>query len=419
VQLGSILLSDGTNSKSIDLSGADTVGDIANIINNAGVGTITATVTGQGITLNAGGGDNISVNEVGGDTTAADLGILTPTGAGTGVNVTGSNIQPQVTPLTNLADLNGGAGIDQAGGIQITNGQKTVTIDLSAATTVEDMLNDINGAGVGVRAQINAAGTGIDILNETQGTNLSIAENGGTTAADLGIRSFTPDTPLGELNGGNGVGTVAGTDFTLTDSNGVNVNVDLGSEKTIQDVIDTINNSATAAGAGITASFATSGNGIVLTDTAGGAGNLTATSQNFSTALSDLGLSGDESGGAITGTDVDPVQAQGVFADLQKLQASLQSNDTAGITAAAQGLQNDLQSVTNINGATGARVQELQSRQNRLDDENLATQSLLSQLQDTDFTSAISQFDTLQTALQASLQSSSKILSLSLLDFLS
>ena len=221
------------------------------------------------------------------------------------------------------------------------------------------------------------------------------------------------------MNGGKGVGTVTGTDFTLTDSNGVKVDVDLGTETTVQDVIDTINNDASAAGAGITASFATTGNGIVLTDTAGGTGTLTAVSDNFSTALSDLGLTGSAQNGVITGTDVDPVQATGVFADLQKLQDSLENNDTAGITAAAEGLQNDLQNVTNMNGATGARVQELQSLSSRLDDENVATQSLLSQLQDTDFTSAISQFDTLQTALQASLESSSKILNLSLLDFLS
>ena len=147
VHLGSIVLSDGTDSKSIDLSGADTVGDVVNMINNAGVGTITASISGEGITLNAGAGDNISVNEPSGDTTAADLGILTPTGGGTGVNVVGSSVQPQVTPLTDLADLNGGAGIDQTSGLTITNGQTSKTIDLSGATTVEDMLNgNINSA---------------------------------------------------------------------------------------------------------------------------------------------------------------------------------------------------------------------------------------------------------------------------------
>jgi flagellar hook-associated protein 3 FlgL len=64
-------------------------------------------------------------------------------------------------------------------------------------------------------------------------------------------------------------------------------------------------------------------------------------------------------------------------------------------------------------------VQELESRQNRLDDQNVATKSLLSSLEDTDFTEAVSRFQTLQTALQASLQTSGRMLNLSLLDFLS
>ena len=63
-------------------------------------------------------------------------------------------------------------------------------------------------------------------------------------------------------------------------------------------------------------------------------------------------------------------------------------------------------------------MQELEARKNRLDDENLATQSLLSSLQDADFTTAITQFQTLQTSLQAALQTAGRTLSLSLLDFL-
>ena len=74
-------------------------------------------------------------------------------------------------------------------------------------------------------------------------------------------------------------------------------------------------------------------------------------------------------------------------------------------------------SVENYDDVLGD-VQELESRQNRLADQNLATQSLLSSLQDTDFTEAISRFQTLQTSLQASLQTGASMLNLSLLDFL-
>ena len=79
-------------------------------------------------------GDNITANELG-STTAADLGILTPTALGAGVSLVGQGVNPNVTALTKLADLKGGAGIDLAG-LVITNGLKTVHIDFSGAVTV-------------------------------------------------------------------------------------------------------------------------------------------------------------------------------------------------------------------------------------------------------------------------------------------
>jgi flagellin-like hook-associated protein FlgL len=42
----------------------------------------------------------------------------------------------------------------------------------------------------------------------------------------------------------------------------------------------------------------------------------------------------------------------------------------------------------------------------------------MSQLSDTDFTAAITKFQTLQTSLQATLETAAKTLNLSLLDFL-
>lgn len=420
VRLGSIQISNGSVSADVDLSSADTIQDVINSINAAGVGGITASIGADNMSLQLTGaaGDDITVKEVGGGTTASDLGILTTTGGGAGNPVNGASVKPTITPLTKLADLKGGAGIDLTNGITITNGSVTKTMDFSGDTTVEDMLNTINNSGTSVRAEINDAGTGINILNPNEGAQMTIAENGGTTAADLGVRSFTASTPLSELNNGKGVRMVTGDDMTITDTSGKSFNVDLNNPSTIQDVLDAINSAATTAGAGVTASFATTGNGIVLTDTAGGAGKLTATAANFSNALTDLGLTAPESGGVITGTDVDPVTPQGIFANVKKLETALESNDQAGITAAAQGLKDDYDRVVRIRGETGARVQEIQSRQDSLDSQNLATKALLSSLQDTDFTDAITRFQSLQTSLQATLQSSAKILNMSLMDFL-
>lgn len=416
VQLGTIQIGNGATTKLVDLSKADTVQDVVNDINAAGVGAITASLSGNHLVLSTSGADNITVTDIGGGSTAASLGILRTTGAGAGASLVGASVQPNVTLLTPLAALRGGAGIDTTHGLIITNGKGQATVTFGSATTVQDLLNAINSSGTSVQAQINAAGTGIDILNPVQGTQMSIAENGGTTAADLGVRSFSASTPLSELNGGKGVQiSTSGPDFQITRSDGTSFSVSLAGAVTVQDVINKIN---AAAGSGLTASFAASGNGIVLTDTAGGAASPSVTPLNFSTAASDLGITTPASGKVITGTDVDPVEAPGLFANLAKLRDALNSNDQAAITAAAQALQGDQDRVTNIRGQTGAQVQELQSRQDSINTQNVATQALISQLRDTDFAATITKFTTLQTALQATLQTAAKTMSLSLLNFL-
>ncbi len=60
----------------------------------------------------------------------------------------------------------------------------------------------------------------------------------------------------------------------------------------------------------------------------------------------------------------------------------------------------------------------MQQRTDQITTENQATQSLMSQLSDTDFTAAITRFQLLQTSLQATLQVSAKTLNESLLNFL-
>ena len=48
MKLGSIQISDGTNSAIVDLSKADTIGDLINTINNAGIGIVDRSVTEDG-----------------------------------------------------------------------------------------------------------------------------------------------------------------------------------------------------------------------------------------------------------------------------------------------------------------------------------------------------------------------------------
>jgi flagellar hook-associated protein 3 FlgL len=133
----------------------------------------------------------------------------------------------------------------------------------------------INAAGLNFQAQINATQNGIDIRSNLSGADFTIGENGGTTATQLGIRTYTGSTNLAELNRGIGVQTT--TDALATDKldqlqivarDGNSFNVDLSNTATLQDVIGRIN-SATGNNTGTTAVLArinSSGKGIELVD---------------------------------------------------------------------------------------------------------------------------------------------------------
>ena len=107
---GSIAVSDGSSTRIIDLSKAETLGDVADLINaNPPTGrTVTARVSRDGLVLDLddAGGGNLTVREVGGGTTAAELGIFQTLGVGT-APLTGGNLNPRLRQTTSLGDLFG------------------------------------------------------------------------------------------------------------------------------------------------------------------------------------------------------------------------------------------------------------------------------------------------------------------------
>ena len=159
---------------------------------------------GNGLAVTAGPNSTVSISNVGGDTTASNLGLALNNAT---IPAQGTGLNPEVTLTTPLSLLNGGQGVNTSTPLVIENGSDTASIDLSSAVTVQDVLNKINGAGIGVLAQINSSGTGINVLNNRSGSAYSIVESSqtGTVASDLGIQTTTLSTPLSSLNGGAGV----------------------------------------------------------------------------------------------------------------------------------------------------------------------------------------------------------------------
>lgn len=406
---------------SADLTSADTIEDIVTLINDAATAAGAALVASSddnGLIVTPGGSE-VTITDSGSGATAAGLGLLTQTS--TSSVIVGSTLTARVTRLTPIEDLASGDGIDLDSGFIITNGGRVATIDISEAKTVQNVINAINGADVFVLARINDEGTGIDVFNQVSGTSLTVGENGGTTATDLGLRTLDTATPLARLNFGLGVSVETGKDdFQITAKDGSTIDVNIDGAETIGDVIDLINEAATDASVSIAAEFAETGNGIRLLDTSGGTGDLSVRILNLSKAALDLGLVKTVTGTAteLVSDDVNPTRTEGVLGALIDLENALRSNDTRGISLAGERIDSLTGEVTRIHGIVGARAQSMGRTVAQTEDAATTTRLVLSGLQDLDFTGAITELQGLTTQLQASFQTSSILLNLNLMDFL-
>ncbi len=411
---------------SVDLNSADSMGDVVTRVNDAinavvpGGGSLA--ITGNGFSLTGNGGNTVSIADATGGQTALSLGLTGLSSTG-GVPSAGAGVNVKLTPTTTLASL--GTAVDFASGLVINQGAETRTVDLSTATTVQDLQNTIKGLNLGLRLDINSAGTGFDIVSEVAGLELSIGENGGTTASDLGLRTFDLTTELSSFR--NDVGVIAQPgkdDLRVKLHDGRTFNVNLDTATTVGDTITLIQSAATAAGvnaADFNVSLATMGNGLVFNDTTAGGFDFIVEQINESHAAEHLGLGTQSNAGAagtINGADVAKVRVENLFTHLIDLRDSLAGNDERGITLAGEKLEGDIEAITAARATVGTQAKRLIDVESRAQDQQETEETMLSDLRDTDLTEAITRYQQLQLQLQASLQVGAQQLQTSLLDFL-
>ncbi|NOX54498.1 MAG: hypothetical protein GXP27_08675 [Planctomycetes bacterium] len=150
----------------------------------------------MGCRFRAASGTGFSVGENGG-TTATDLGLRTMTAA------------------TSLSELNRGQGVpfDASSNLKITRRDgTTVSIDLSNALTIQDVLDAINAVDPGnLVASLNAVGNGISLLDNS-GTGPLIVESNAVAVA-LGL--------AGEEDSGDPANPLVGEDVNPREATGV------------------------------------------------------------------------------------------------------------------------------------------------------------------------------------------------------
>jgi len=315
---------------SVDLTGVATLGDILDEINNAAAnadGLLTASIAADGNRIelvdSSVGVGTLSVAAQNDSEAAAELGIL---GSAAGDTLTGRAIIAGLD-TTLLSTLNGGSGVAAGSVLLQDRTGAQATIDLSAAETLQDVMDAINGSGLALTASVKPGGSGLRITDTSGGDELlMVADVDSTTAADLGISTYDPDTGTNEgidadvlggahlhrqtiseytrldtLNGGRGVD--AGR-FRITDSTGATAVVDLSQsdDVTVGDAIEEIN----SRGLAITASLNATGDGILLTDTGTGAVKMAVVDLDSGTTAADLNIAGEA-------TDETPTIIDGSF----------------------------------------------------------------------------------------------------------
>jgi flagellar hook-associated protein 3 FlgL len=424
IRLGEVQISVGASSTVVDLTGADTLNDIVTRL-TAGFDSLTpgsaaVTLTNDGLALQATGVDPVAITELQGGVTAGDLGInLTNAG---GPPTAGGNLGTRLNRATRLADL--GVAVDASSGLILTQGARTEVVDLTGLDTVEDLQNRIQALNLGVRLEINSDATGFNFVSEVSGIEFSIAENGGSTASDLGLRSYGPETRLDDFRHGFGVGRNEGEDdlgFRLHDGTSFEVNLD--GLDTVGEVITAIENAATTAGLTLGVDFAVgfraTGNGLEITDNTVGPNDFEVVSLGTELTAEHLGIEGNVGAGStLSGTDTATIRAENIFTHLMDLRDALATDSTTGIAVAMDRLNGDLDRLDASRATIATAASRVVQQTQRIEDMKLTEEILLSDLQDADLTEVITRFTQLQQQLQASMSAGAQIQQLTLLNFL-
>lgn len=292
--------------------------------------------------------------------------------------------QRQATVFSGSTGAAAGSGTDSA------TGEGTLTVAHTSTTYA---------AGSGVQAGTSSA-AGDTVLGPAGANTLTVVDTSGTGAA--GTVS---------LNGGPAVAFTNGdTDLRVTDSSGGVVYVN-----------------TTAITAGFNGSVAITSNGTLSVD--GGASTVPITfSGNQVVTDSQTGAVTNVNSSAIRQTGTDRLSYSGTYDafqalttlrdDLRNVNNLSQADQVAGIQQIIGELGRIQTNVLGVVGEQSADLQNLDALKQHASDVQLQTKTLISNLQSADITSVVVNLQAQQNLLALTLDSTSRVIGLSLLDFL-
>lgn len=429
---GVIQISGGGNWVDVDLREAATIGDIADLISSVELDNrpIEATLTTDGIRIEYEDGlaGTLAIRDTQGSDLAEQMSISNPDGIAA-PPIIGDRLSPRVTTQTEIADLDGGNGLNLVDGMQILQGDKAYVIELAEAETLGDVIIAINQSGADVRAELNEAEGRIRLRAKRSGVDYAVGENGGNAARELGMRTATELTRIEDLGRGRGIALNPDrADFVIVRPDGVELEIDLDGAETINDVINLIRdhpqNQDTLR---VLVELNDFGNGLQL-KAPPGADSMKVRQVGLSDAGVRLGLvpkgAGESSGtivgsvDTIIGTDYAPRDAGGALDTLLRMKAAVAEGDIPEIERLQAKLDIDLDRASRTRGKVGVWSRNLEQLQTVAEDKVIALKSQLSDEIDADLATVISDLSQRQQALEASMRIIGQTAQLTVLNFL-
>ncbi|MCH2160587.1 MAG: hypothetical protein MK085_01800 [Phycisphaerales bacterium] len=217
--LGSIRIENGGQVRDVDLSGAETIQDIRNAVEQLGLGVrVDISESGDRLTLrNEVSGVEMSIGEVAGGDTATQLGIRSFTGdtrledfnQGRGVSIISGSLDPVTGEPDPEADLD----------FRVTLGDgRSFDVDLVGAETVQDVIDAVRAAAIA--SGLTSPGD-FDIVLSDEGNGISMRDGTGGSGpiAVSSLNNSSAAEDLGIL--GTGSATLAGEDRAMVAVDGL------------------------------------------------------------------------------------------------------------------------------------------------------------------------------------------------------
>ena len=332
----------------------------------------------------------------------------------------GVDLDPAVSRITSLDDLLQGRGV-HTGHIEITDSNGvTADVDLLAAQNVGDVIDAINDAGTAVTAAIAPDRQSIVLTDSGGGTSFSVADTqGGTLAQDLGILgdsttgtiqsldldpALTENTALALLLDGAGLGPATWTLRNDGEGDERSAVIDPTQANTVGDLLRLIDEAVTPSGVnlGLRASI----DGAALT----------VVSTRLHTTIS---ISDDAGSSSAAALGLDAVgEPRDLFELVEEAARAVESRDTDAMDAMIRDVTEAIEKTAGMWGAYGARMRQVLSLSEYLQDQKVDLTIRLSDVEDADLAEAALLLSKSEIVYNASLSAGGRMLQLNLFNFI-